>query len=98
MIQILKVQKTKKETFLIGEVGVIKDKIRIKEPFELVVTEEGLMANPYDLKYIDKLIPYIDYFQDEIEYNVQAPEGLTEFYNNALEKFKEENKIDKTDK
>ena len=86
--------KTNKDKFLIGNGGNIKEKFRLKHPFELEKTSEGIKLTPYDIEMIDTIIPYIDYFADEIEYSVKPQKGLEEFYNTSVKKYIEEfNKV-----
>jgi hypothetical protein len=84
MTTIIKVQ----DKFLIGEGGKHKDVFRLKFPFEMTKSDEGIQIKPYDVDMIDTIIPYIDF--DEFEYQVQPTKGFADFYMEASQKYIQE--------
>jgi len=79
--------KDKKGNFLIGEGGKHKDVFRLKYPFIMKKTDEGIAIMPYDVEMIDTIIPFIDYYPDEYEYQAQPLRGFEEFYLEGVEKY-----------
>ncbi len=82
--------KNKNGKFLIGEGGKHKDVFRLKFPFEMNKTSEGIAIMPYDVEMIDTIIPFIDYYPDEYEYQAQPQKGFEQFYIEGVEKYLKE--------
>ena len=82
--------KTKRDDFLIGNVDMMGEKIRIHEPFEIFRTEEGVSIRPHDFEMIGGFIPYIDIKNDEYIYTVQPSKTFEEFYEKTKEDIRKE--------
>ncbi len=89
MIHIIKTN----DKFLIGSVTKSNNVIRMKIPFEITESKEGIKISPLDVRMIQVPIPYIEI--KEYEYMVKAGKSLSEFYKESSEKFIDET-IDKT--
>jgi len=82
----IKIVKDKTGKFLIGTATELKGDIKLQNPFQLTETKEGVKILPYDVKIIDTVIPVIKFKESDYEYQVEAPQGISDFYKNTLKK------------
>ena len=80
--------KTNDNQFIIGDGGKTKAGFRLKVPFEMKMTDQGVTLTPFDVETIDTYIPFIDF--QEYMYEVQPEKALADFYENASSGFVKE--------
>ncbi len=88
--------KNKKGKFLIGEGGKVKTGFRLKNPYEIVKTAQGISIEPYDIAMVDTIIPYIDFTDETMEYNMKTETNLANFYTEKSTEFLKEIKARET--
>ena len=86
----IEIVKTKDGLFLIGSGAKHKDGYRLKNPFQIKKTKEGVTLLPYDVEIIDTIIPFMDFEMYGYEYIVQPEADLAEFYTKSSTKFIDE--------
>ncbi len=78
------------DKYLIADTVKNKENIKLKIPFELKRTVEGLSITPYDLEMLDTFIPQMEIAETDIEYVVKPEKTLEDFYKEKSTKFQEE--------